>query len=350
MRFSIIQQSVFLGLLIATTFIFLVMIGKYLLPLFWAIVFAIIFFPLYQRFAKLFRGRSSLASLTTILAIVLIVVVPTVLVGSLVVQESVGVYKSLTNGNHLENSQNLVNQASELLSGLEIFGVSPDAIEERLRSGVVNVSQALASSFITFGQITFSLIVYTVITLYLLFFLLRDGVLIKNKLKRYLPLGEEKEDRLFARFAGTTRAVVKGTFTIAVIQGAIGGLVFFIAGVSAPVLWGVVMGILSIIPAVGPFLVWGPVGVILIATGSIWQGVMILATGALLVSLVDEFLRPILVGRNAQIPDPIILLATIGGITSFGISGLVVGPIIAAFFLSLWAMFEEKYHKQLSKS
>lgn len=137
---------------------------------------------------------------------------------------------------------------------------------------------------------------------------------------------------------------------IAVLQGILGAITFWIVGLSNPVLWGVAMAAGALIPAVGPALVWVPASIILLATGSIWQGVTIILSGVLVIGLVDNLLRPVLVGRGAKMPDSITLLATIGGLATFGVSGLVAGPIIAAFFLSLWTMFGERYQKELLKN
>jgi predicted PurR-regulated permease PerM len=176
---------------------------------------------------------------------------------------------------------------------------------------------------------------------------LRDGRKLQDLIIHYLPLGDAYEKRLLERFSETTRAVMKGTIAIAVLQGLIGGVVFWAVGISSPALWGVAMAILAIIPAVVPALIWVPASILLITTGAISEGVIIIVTGVLLVSLVDEFIRPILVGRGSKMPDALVLLATVGGLATFGITGFIVGPIIAAFFLSLWVMFEERYHDEL---
>src|SRR5690606_15700359 len=122
--------------------------------------------------------------------------------------------------------------------------------------------------------------------------------------------------------------------------------IFWLAGVPSPALWGVVMFILSIIPAFGPFLVWGPVGVISLVSGFVWQGIFVLVSGALLISMIDNILRPILVGRGANIPDPVVLLSTVGGLTYLGVSGFIIGPIVAALTLTLWEMFGEEYSQK----
>ena len=158
----------------------------------------------------------------------------------------------------------------------------------------------------------------------------------------------KREKRLFRKFASTTRATVKGTFLIALIQGALGGILFFAVGISAPFLWGSIMGVLSVIPAIGPGIIWLPAGIILLVSGSIWQGIFVLVAGGLVISLIDNALRPIFVGKDTEMPDFLILLSTFGGLSVFGITGFIIGPIIAAFFLSMWNMFEEEYKKDLS--
>jgi predicted PurR-regulated permease PerM len=348
MKFDNIQQFFFFALLVVTTGLFLWMLGKYLFPVFWAIVFAVVFNPLYVRIERTFKGRSSTAALATILSVVLIVMIPLVFVGGLIVKESLDVYQTLTDESGTFDNASLLARTSQFTAQLVPFGISQEMVEERLRSGAAWVSQSLATSLVVFGQLTFSFFINTAIMLYLLFFFFRDGTKLQKLLIHYLPLGDENERRLFKRFTETTRAVVKGTLAIAALQGFIGGVTFALVGVANPVLWGVAMGLLAVVPAVGPALVWIPVGVILIATGSFWAGIIVLIVGALLVSLVDEFLRPILVGRGAQMPDALVLMATIGGLATFGITGFVVGPIVAAFFLSLWIIFEERYHRELN--
>jgi predicted PurR-regulated permease PerM len=349
-KFEHIQQFFFLSLLIVTTGVFFWLLGSYLMPVFWAIVIAVVFYPLYLRINSGVRGRSSLASIIAIGAVILIVMLPLVLVGGMVVQESLEAYQSLNQSGNDTEGFSLLSRAEEFIAYLEPYGISHEAVVERLRDWAAGMSQTLASSLVSVGQTTFSLFISIAIMLYLLFFLFRDGEKLQQTFIYYLPIGNEYEKRLLTRFSETSRAVVKGTLAIALLQGFLGGLTFWIVGVSNPVLWGVAMAILAIIPAVGPALVWIPASIILLATGSIWEGVTIIVVGVLLVSLIDEFLRPILVGRGSKMPDSVTLLATIGGLATFGISGFVVGPIIAAFFLSLWVMFGERYHKELSRN
>jgi len=156
-------------------------------------------------------------------------------------------------------------------------------------------------------------------------------------------LRRESERHLLERFSAVSRATIKGTLVVGIVQGAIGGIMFWAFGIDAPVLWGVVMALFSIIPAIGPAFIWLPAAIIQIATGQPIQGIVMILVGTLVIGLADNVLRPILVGRDTQMPDYLILLSTLGGLTAFGISGVVIGPIIAAFFLSVWEMAEEEY-------
>ena len=183
--------------------------------------------------------------------------------------------------------------------------------------------------------------------LYVLFFMLRDGAKIEERVIKILPMGNQKEQRIFRNFASVTRATIKGNFIIALIQGALGGLLFFAAGIEAALLWALLMATLSVIPAVGPALVWFPAGIILMLSGNLPQGLIVLAGGFLVISVIDNLLRPFLVGRDTQMPDVFILLSTLGGLSLFGISGFILGPIVAGFFLVMWKMFEEAYSGDL---
>jgi predicted PurR-regulated permease PerM len=133
----------------------------------------------------------------------------------------------------------------------------------------------------------------------------------------------------------------KGTLFVAIVQGALGGLIFWILGIHAPVLWGVVMGLFSLLPAVGAAIVWLPTAIYFLATGAIWEGVVLIAFGAFVIGLVDNLLRPFLVGKDTELPDYLVLISTLGGIAMFGLNGFVIGPVIAAMFIAVWDIFSE---------
>ena len=344
MRFTTIQQSVFFGLLIIVTVGFLFLIRDFLMPVFWAIVFAIIFYPLYGWWLRVTRERPSLSSFLTIITITLLIFTPLFFLGSMVVKESVDYYQQFAAGGTI----NILEKATVATDYLQQLGIEREQIQEGVASAAKAASSWLAAQAISFGQNTFKITLSFFFMLYLLFFTLRDGIKLRKRLIEILPLGYSKEKRLFKKFASTTRATIKGTFLIALIQGALGGMLFFAVGINAPFVWGSIMGVLSVIPAIGPGIIWLPAGIILLVSGSIWQGIFVLVAGGLVISLIDNALRPIFVGKDTEMPDFLILLSTFGGLSVFGITGFIIGPIIAAFFLSMWNMFEEEYKKDLS--
>jgi predicted PurR-regulated permease PerM len=128
------------------------------------------------------------------------------------------------------------------------------------------------------------------------------------------------------------------------VQGALGGFIFWALDIPGPVLWGVVMTVLSLIPIVGASLIWLPVGLYLLATGATTDGIILIAFGAIVIGLVDNILRPILVGRDTKMPDYLILLSTLGGFSVFGMTGFVLGPLIAALFLTFWEIFTREFN------
>lgn len=345
MQYQHLQTAFFLSLLLATTVLFLWMVDEFLVPVFWAAVLAIIFSPVYSWLYKYTGGKGTFAAVTTIFGIMLLVALPATLVTTLIAQESVALYQNVTQGEGA--SVTLIERVGTAAQSAEWLGVTADSVEAWVGDSVARLADTIASSMYSFGQVTIQIVIQIAVSLYILFFFLRDGRAIMEKLLHYVPLSVGREHMIISRFSETTRAVVQGTLLIALVEGLIGGITFWIIGVSAPALWGVVMTILSIIPVLGPALIWLPMGLLLIATGSLWSGIILIAVGIAVISVIDEFVRPVVVGRRAKMPDAVVLLATLGGLATFGISGFVIGPIIAAVFITLWVMFETHYHDDL---
>jgi len=186
---------------------------------------------------------------------------------------------------------------------------------------------------------TFDFVIRLGIMLYLLFFLLRDGKALAEAIREAIPLRGEQKAALFTRFADVVRATVKGGILVAMAQGTLGGIAFWFLGIHAALLWAVLMAFLSLIPAIGATLVWLPVAIYFLATGAIWQGIGLILYGVLVIGLVDNLLRPFLVGKGSKLPDYIVLISTLGGIEVFGLNGFVIGPLIAAMFMVSWEIF-----------
>lgn len=348
MRFKKLQQSSFLILLTLISIAFIWIVNDFIMPIFWAVVFAIIFQPIHKWWLSITNNRKNTSSALTLLSVLLIVFIPLSIIGSLVFNESVDFYQQITDTQASESiTINIFDRFQESAKYLNRFGMDDAQIKDKLLQLTETSTNWLTSQIISFGQGTFSTILQSFVMLYILFFLLRDGDKITKRLIELLPFGDRKEKRLLAKFSSTTRAVIKGTFVVGIVQGGIGTILFLIAGINGAILWGVLMMLLSVIPALGASIVWLPAGVILLLTGNLWQGVVVLAGGVLIISLIDNILRPILVGKDTKTPDAIILISTLGGLSIFGITGFVIGPIIAGFFLAMWEMFEEEYHREL---
>lgn len=344
-RSPAIEHGSFLLLVGLTTVAFILLVRDFLMPVFWAAVLATVFAPLQRRYTVRFRGRRSLAALATLLTIVALVVVPIALVGTAVTREALQLHDRITKGEidlqaPLRYLQGLVPFASGILARFEL---DVESLVQRLSGAALGATQFIAQRALALGQDVLRVAVLFFLMLYILFFFLRDGRKLVDTLIRVLPLGDVRERQLLTKFAEVARATLKGTLVVGVVQGAIGGVLFWLLGLPAPVFWGTLMAVFSVLPAVGPGLVWVPAAVILFTLGQIAKGLILVAGGVLLIGLVDNLLRPILVGRDTQMPDYLVLLATLGGLAIFGISGFVIGPVIAAFFLVVWEMFAEEY-------
>ena len=223
---------------------------------------------------------------------------------------------------------------------LQRFGIDSMAgLQERAAQVAAQALQFLATRAVSIGQNTLQVLVGFAIMLYLLFFFFRDGERIVGLLEKAIPMDSAYVGTLAAKFTSVVKATIRGNLIVAAVQGAMGGILFWAVGVQGAVLWAVVMGFLSLLPAVGAWLVWGPVAIYLLATGEVLKGVIVIAVGAGVIGLVDNILRPILVGRETRMPDYLVLLSTLGGLAMFGLTGFVAGPMIAALFIALWDFF-----------
>ena len=347
MQFKNLQTGLFILLLATATGLFGWLISGYIQPLFWAVVLTILFYPVHQRIYTYTKKRAGISALLTMAFILVVVLVPLYILGVLVTNEAIVLYNSFTQTN--VSTTNLLSYVEVLLAPLSQFGINVTSIQTQLVTLLQNVSTHLGNYALDITRATANTFIATLLMLYILLFTLRDGASISTRIMEVLPLGDVKERMLFNRFVAIVHAMFKGTFIIALIQGAIGGILFMVVGIESATLWAFVMALFALIPAVGPAIVWLPVGILLIATGDLWQGIAVLAVGSTLISLIDNLLRPVLVAKGAAMPDVLILLSVLGGLTLFGIAGIIIGPVITAFFLSMWQLFEHDYAKELKK-
>nr|WP_249792388.1 AI-2E family transporter [Bradyrhizobium sp. BRP22] len=338
-----IEDQVFLLLLFVVTVAFAWILQAFYGAVLWAVVVAVIFAPVNRALLKSVGGRQTLAASITVLLIIAMVLLPLAMIATSLVREATGLYAKMQSGEY--DFSGYVQRVFDALPAwatgwLDRFNLGDlSALRETLTSGLMKGGQVLAPQALSIGMNTFDFVISLGIMLYLLFFLLRDGKAVADRIKEAVPLGADQKSALFTRFADVVRATVKGGVLVAMAQGALGGLAFWFLGVHAPILWAVLMAFLSLLPAIGAGLVWIPVAIYFLATGAIWQGLGLIAYGVLVIGLVDNVLRPFLVGKDTKLPDYVVLISTLGGIEVFGLNGFVIGPLIAAIFMVAWEIF-----------
>lgn len=343
MHKSSLEHNTFLLLLAAVSIAFIWILLPFYGAVFWAVILAIIFAPLHRRLQALCGRRRNLAALAALGVCIVLAVLPMILILSSLVQQGALVYEQIRAG-HIDFGL-YAEQLKRALPGsvLELFerygGGDFASLREKLSQAALAASQFVANRAVNIGQNTFQFVISFFIMLYLLFFLFRDGATLARTVRNAVPLEDGRKQQLFSKFTTVVRATVKGNVIVAITQGALGGIIFWIFGIQAALLWGVLMAFLSLLPAVGAGLVWTPVAIYFLVTGSIWQGVVLILYGIFVIGLVDNVLRPILVGKDTKMPDYVVLISTIGGMALFGLNGFVIGPLVAALFMAAWALF-----------
>jgi predicted PurR-regulated permease PerM len=350
MNYPEIQQKTFVILLVAFSLAFLAILLPFYGAVFWAVVLATLFSPFYRALLIKMNQRSNLAALATLVICMIVVIIPLVLISISLAHEATDVYNSIRSGEinfGLFFQKVVAALPTWLVSPLERFGLTDfSVLQTKLTNAAVQGSEFITKQAISIGQNTFSFLISFTIMLYILFFLLRDGDKIVMRIKQAAPLNPDHKRVLFNNLTTAIRATVKGNIIVAGVQGALGGIAFMFLGVQGALLWAVLMAFLSLLPAVGAALIWVPVAIYFLVTGAIWQGVTLIAFGILVIGLVDNVLRPILVGKDTQLPDFVVLISTVGGMALLGLNGFVIGPVIASLFISLWDMFSSGKQKQ----
>jgi predicted PurR-regulated permease PerM len=338
------ENKAFLVLLLFVSLAFGWILQPFYGTVLWSAIIALLFVPLHRWCLRNLKGRRSLSAFATLLIVLLIVIIPLALVAAAMAREAATVYEQMQSG-ELDPTRYLKSIYSSLPSWittlLERVGLSNfDLLQRRLTLALTDGTRYIATQAFSVGQNTFEFVVSLVITSYLAFFLIRDGAALSRLVKNAIPLSTAHKNELVAKFTTVIRATVKGNLVVAAIQGTLGGIAFWFLGVTGALLWAVLMGFLSLLPAVGAGLIWVPVATYLFLTGAYWQGVALALWGMLVIGLVDNLLRPMLVGKDTKMPDYLIMIATLGGITIFGINGFVLGPAIAAMFIAAWHIYD----------
>jgi predicted PurR-regulated permease PerM len=340
------QRSFVLLLGLVTVAFFWVLLPFYG-AVFWAVILAIVFHPLERALERRFGPRSNVAALLSVVVCIVIAVIPMAVIFASMVSEGARLLARIQGGAYdtsaliTDLQSRLPAWARELMAESGIGDL--EAIRDRAINVVQQLGQIVAGQALNLGQNTLRFVAATGIMLYVLFFLFRDGrAVIIPAIRACMPLSDRYTRELAAKFAAVVRATVKGNIVIAVLQGTIGGVTFWLLDVEAAILWGALMIFLSLLPAVGAAIVWVPVAIYFLLAGEIWKGLVLFAVGGGVIGLVDNLLRPTLVGKDTRLPDYLILVSTVGGLALFGINGFVIGPLIAALFVAVWSLYRDQ--------
>jgi predicted PurR-regulated permease PerM len=339
-----INKTVLLALVAAISLLFLNMIQQFLAAIFMAAVFAAMTYPVYQWLTRLFGGNRYLASTVDLLLLLAVVLIPIGILSAIFVAQAVNVGQSLTPivVQFLEEPSSFADWMQEL-PFYQMLQPYEDFITAKAAESVEALGKLLVGGISTIALGTVNFLFATVVFFYTLFFFLIDGPQAVRVVLYYLPLRDRDERLMLNKFTQVTQAMVTGTLLIGVLQGTLAGIAFAVAGVPNAVFWGTVMAVLSIIPGIGSALVWVPASVVLIAQGSIAAGIGLFAFCALVVGSVDNVLRPILVGKHTDMHELMIFFGTLGGLFMFGMAGLLIGPVIAALFITIWEIYGEAF-------
>jgi predicted PurR-regulated permease PerM len=344
------QRRAFLLALTVISLGFLYMVRHFLLTLFMAAVFTGLAWPLYEWLLRKVK-RPMAASLITVLVLVLVVILPIIAVIMVAYQEAWTFfqnydYKSLP-GSMESFSRQLQDKYPYLFNQLnltrqELTGYATQAgqraMEWLLKQGA-NWSLIAAGGLVNLA-----------LMLFIMFYFFIDGRRLLDRVIRWSPMPDDYEKAVFNRFLVVGRGTLKGIFIIGALQGLLAGILFWLVGVGSPILLGVLTMFATVIPAVGAGLIWVPVGLTLLLAGKLGTALIVFLVGALVISTVDNLLRPAIIGKDIKMHDVMVLVSTLGGLAVFGFPGFIIGPIFAALFLSCWAIFEKMFARELART
>lgn len=348
------RKTFLVALTIGITLLFLVMIRQFLLAVLLAAVFAAMAHPLYTALLRRMKDRRGLASVSTLAVIMLVVGLPLLAVVGLVANQAVEVSQAA--GPWIEKQISQVGELDRRIDNLPLLNRLP-AIRSLLPTGAEILAKAgeiasatgkfLVGSLAGLTRGTLGFLLQLFVMLYAMFFFLMDGRSILDRILHYVPLSPEDEVRLLEKFVSVARATLKGSLLIGVIQGVLAAVAFWAVGVPGAAFWGTITVVAAIIPAIGAGLIWIPMVIYLLVTGHAGAGLALLAWSLLVVSTIDNFLRPRFVGRDTRMSDLLVLLSTLGGLFLFGPVGFIVGPIVAALFVTIWHIYGEAFQDRL---
>jgi predicted PurR-regulated permease PerM len=344
------RRNFLLLLVVAISVAFVWMIWTFLVTILLAALFSSVAYGLCRQIARGLGGRDRPAAVLTLALLLALVVTPLLLVAGAVANEALRINETIAPRIERLRQPGEMDRWLRLAPGYHYIEPYREQIITRAGELVGSVGGLVFNALSATTKATVLFFFHFVVMLYTMYFFLTDGPRLVKTMLAYVPLAEADKERMLDKFASVTRATLKGTILIGLAQGVLGGLAFWVVGIEGAIFWGTVMTLLSIIPGVGGALVWVPAAIILAATGAFWQGLGLALFSSLVIGSVDNLLRPILVGRDTQMHELLIFFSTLGGLIAFGAMGFILGPILAALFLTVWEMFGVAFRVELREA
>ena len=341
---AIKRESFLFFLVVGSTLAMAIVLMGLWQAIFWAVILGILFMPLMQNVKRSVSGRAGVAAALTLALIVIFVLTPALIIGSMIAGEAITLYARIESGEvnfgpaFARIDQELIPTLGDWAAKLGVSGLG-----EKLQAAIVNSGQFLVGLLLGASQSAASFVVNFFLMLYLLFFILRDGKTMSASLMRALPLSTSQKDKLFVKFGEVAIATLKGSVVVGLVQGSLGTLIFFLLGIQGAIFWGAIMAVVSILPVLGAALIWVPAAIILIVSGAWIKGAILITFGIFVIATSDNIVRPLIVGHDTKMPDYLVLFSTVGGLSVLGISGIVAGPVLAALFLVTWQLWSETH-------
>lgn len=345
----------FIAIFLYLFYLFFQIIKPFLIPMFWAAILSLVLYPLHERLTKLLRNRAGISSILMTVLTIALVIVPIFLIISKLSLEMFDIYSSAKSKGDIEKLANYITTSMNVET---LHRILPSSIINQLQSkfdlGELNFKSILLKSsqefsgylinvFKGFATNITSMLFNFVIMIFALFFFFRDGRSMFEKFKYLIPMSDEQKDRTFEVFYNTIDGVVLGSLATAAVQGILVMIIFLVLGISYAFLAGSLSFILSILPLVGAAFVWVPASIYLLVTHSYLKAIILLLYGGLVISTADNILRPIIIGGRVKLPTLMLFLSIMGGLSYFGFSGVVLGPVLLAVFLSFIEIYKQEY-------
>ena len=338
-----LPQYFVLLLLALITVLFFWLIRDYLMSVFWAIVLSLIFQGLFIKINIFLKGRRSLASILTVLIAVILIITPLAILGYMMLNETKGIANIFANGINIQ--QHLETLQSKLpydTATYERYGIGPSQVAEKIDHYLAHGADSFLNYFLELVHSTVVLTLNFILMIFMFYFFMKDGNKLIKKSLWVMPVRDYQMHEIITKFEKVTKATIKGSLVVALIQGVLGGFIFWLVGIQGALLWGAIMILASLLPA-GTALVWVPWSIVLFMNGKPSEGIVLIVFGIGVIAVIGNVLRPLLVGKDTKLPDYLILLSILGGLAGFGVSGFIIGPIIAALFVTLWEIMGKEF-------